>query len=65
MNEFFQILDNNLDGMFIGIIAGCVVVISQNKKWNKKKRILISFLAGLLMVLIYTLGQYLDLILGT
>ena len=65
MNEFIQLLNKNLDGMFIGIVAGFVVAISQNSKWSKKRRVLISFLAGLLMVLVYTLGQYIDYVFGT
>lgn len=65
MNEFLEILSRNIDEMFIGIIAGFVVAISQNNKWTFWKRVLISFLAGILMVLIYTLGQYLDIIFGT
>lgn len=60
---FSEIFNKNWDILITGIIIGIVLGVMQSEKfksWSILKRAIFAFLIGLLLVLIYSLGQYLD-----
>ena len=61
MNKFIELFNGNWDGLIIGIIAGVTLSVMLNHEYALWKRATIAFLAGLLMILIYIIIQFIDL----
>ncbi|MCK9570633.1 hypothetical protein M0R72_16920 [Candidatus Pacearchaeota archaeon] len=65
---FKEIFDKNWDILITGIIIGIVLFVMQSdvfRKIHPFQRAIIAFFIGLALILIYSLGQYLDKIFHT
>ncbi len=60
INKFAEIFNSHWDNLIIGIIAGIILVVMNNKSYKLWKRATLAFLIALLMITIYSFFQYID-----